>query len=311
MRGLYIFTFKGIPVGANPMYLLLMLFLGYGTGSWSSGLIFALCATVALLVHEFGHALVAKRYDLAPQVMLHGFGGLTFHQQPKTNAQDLRITAAGPALSLLLGAIFLALSFAIPPEWLAQRQNLQELLSYSIWVNLGWGIFNLIPVIPMDGGKLLLALLKIKLSERKAQITSGIVSLVFGAAALIAAAYFKSIFMIFIIAFMVMMNINTLRALFSKKSANSPNAQADIIYEQARVLARNHEWQKLETIAQQMKRVASGSDQIGRAYELLVIANTNLKNYEEALDYARFAPPTEAVKQATLRCQYMLQNIDN
>ncbi|MFA5623736.1 MAG: M50 family metallopeptidase [Bradymonadales bacterium] len=315
MKAIFLFSFKDIPVGVNPMYLLLMLFLGYSTGSWTNGLIFALCATVALLFHEFGHALFAKRYGLEPKVLLHGFGGLTLHEFPKSNGQDFRITLAGPLTSLLLGAVFLGITMGInlglSPEWLEQRQNLLHLLNYSLWVNFGWGIFNLIPILPMDGGKLLHSGLKFKFSERRSQIVATIVSLVFGIAALVVAAIFKMLFMIIIIAFMVMMNINTLRAIFGKDSPNTTSREAEILYEQARVLARAHEWEQLELTAQQMKRAALGEDQVKRAYELLVIANTNMKRYEEALDYARFALQSDAVKQAVQRCETMLRNVDN
>ena len=85
MNAFYLFSIRNIPVYVQPWYLLLLAFFGMRSDI-TSGLIFAACVTVSLLVHEFGHALVAARYRLNPTVILHGWGGLCAHERAEKDS---------------------------------------------------------------------------------------------------------------------------------------------------------------------------------------------------------------------------------
>ncbi len=106
---------------------------------------------VSVLFHELGHALVALRFGYRPQIELLWSGGLT---HPNATApipwlKDIALTLAGPVFGLILGGVaFLAATWLQPPG------TMGELLSTLISVNLYWSIFNLLPVLPMDGGRI-------------------------------------------------------------------------------------------------------------------------------------------------------------
>src|SRR5688572_6731933 len=149
MGGFHLFTLADIPVRLSPWYLFLLAFWVFPDPA--SGLLFALCVTLSLLAHEFGHAFVARHYKLQPEVLLHGFGGRTAHQRARTDRQDALIIAAGPTAGLLLGAACLVARELFPIE----SRALYTLLTELIYINFFWSIFNLLPLWPMDGGQLL------------------------------------------------------------------------------------------------------------------------------------------------------------
>src|SRR3954447_19313818 len=103
MSGFRAFTLANVPVWVSPWHVLFLVYLAWGTGR--PGLIFSVCVAFSVLVHEFGHALVAKIFRLSPQILLTGFGGLTGHERAQRDRDDALIIAAGPAASLLLWAV--------------------------------------------------------------------------------------------------------------------------------------------------------------------------------------------------------------
>ena len=156
MNGIYLFKFREIPVFVSGWYLLLMAyFFLIGNQSMADGFIFAGVATVSLLVHEFGHGLMAKRFHLEPRILLHGWGGLCAHRPARRDRDDILIVGAGPSAGLLLGLVALGVRMAIEyqlPGWLAQRPYLETTLFYFIagqlflehpqphsYVAIGWG----------------------------------------------------------------------------------------------------------------------------------------------------------------------------
>lgn len=312
MPAIYLFTLNGIKVSFQPLFLLLIAVLSFNMGDLGSSLIFAACAIFAILAHEFGHALMAKRYGLGAEVILTTWGGVTMHAPPKNDAQDVRVTAAGPAVGLVIGLTFYLLILAM--GWLnlgptlAKAPYLLTFLIYMMWINLVWSIFNLLPVMPMDGGKLTAIFLKRRFKPDLATKISAILSFSFTLAILVYALFSHSTFMIVIALFLLMGNFGTLRAVMASSKAKKPktaNLQAEGIYERGLLAARAHRWQELETLGHQMKQAANTKDQLERAYEFLTIASTNLFKYDEALEYAHRAPQTDAVKQAIARCHRM------
>lgn len=312
MPAIYLFTLNGIRVSFQPLFLLLIAVLSFNMADLASSLIFAACAIFAILAHEFGHAIMAKRYGLGAEVILTTWGGVTMHAPPKNDTQDIRVTAAGPAIGLVIGLSFylltLALGWANLGPMLAKAPYLLTFLKYMMWINIVWSIFNLLPVMPMDGGKLTAIFLKRWLKPDMAAKVSAILSFSFALAILAYALFSRSPFMIVIALFLIMGNFGTLRSVLASDKAKKPktaNLQAEGIYERGLLAARDHRWQELETLGHQMKQAANTKDQIERAYEFLTIATTNLFKYDEALEYAKRAPQTDAVKQAIARCQRM------
>lgn len=321
MQGFHLFTFKDIPVSVQPMFFLLLLILTFNMDDIGAMVVFALCAFIGILFHEFGHALVARHYGLTPAIILNGLGGVTTRARSARPSQDFRITFMGPLTNLILAAVFfgirrlcfyllsLGYGFAI-----LQIPYVDAFLFYMMMVNLVWGVFNLLPVLPMDGGKVTQHLLHKFFKERVAETISVVVSFIFAVAILVLSIINKNIFMIMIGGYFVLINCGYARELWQKYKGGSSQPkmkmlgiQAEGIYERGLVAARNHDWKNLEVLGHQMKKAANNAEQQARAYEFLVLACTNLAKYDEALLYVPHARQSDAVKQAATRCRNMIR----
>jgi Zn-dependent protease len=148
----------GFPVEINLSFILLLaaVLLGYGGfASPGRGLLVVGLAFGSVLLHELGHALVARRYGVhVSGIELSFFGGAAkMVQMPRSADHEIAIAAAGPAVSLMLAGAGLGLGGLFPMSWLG-------LLLVAIGkINLWIAAFNLIPALPMDGGRILRAVL--------------------------------------------------------------------------------------------------------------------------------------------------------
>jgi len=167
----------GIPTKVEASFFVLSFFLAASRGS-SLPLLFEwlLVVFVSVLLHELGHALVGCKFGLAPSIKLYSMGGLTSWDSEVnlTPPKHLLVSLAGPAAGLLFGGII----FVARPTVLGPNPSplLAALYSDLLWVNIGWGIFNLLPMLPLDGGHVLLTLEE-WISKRKTKLISHLVSL--------------------------------------------------------------------------------------------------------------------------------------
>lgn len=311
MQPIHLFTFKDIPVSLNPMFLLLLLILSYGAGTIGAMIVFCICAAIGILVHEFGHALMARKYRLNPKIILTGFGGVTQQSRSAGPKQEFLITLMGPLTNLILGGICFAV-LAYLGNYIIQVPYLQTFVYWLMVINIFWGIFNLLPAKPMDGYKVCSYLIGKVLKQDKLQIVMTIVSVIFVLGILAWSIYHRNTFMIIMSFFFIMANLGDVKLLFSKsgqKQQKMLSIQAEALYEKGLVASRQHDWQTLEMVGHQMKKVAEGKEQIGRAYELLTIACTNLGKYDEALKYSEHARQSDPVKKAVRRCEHELEDL--
>jgi len=104
---------------------------------------------VSLKKKELGHAW-ARKWFRAPwsEITLYGFGGLCSGPGKFTRWESVGIAAAGPAASLTLGGLVWLLLFTpgIRDPWTG------FFIGRMLWVNVGWAVFNLLPILPLDGG---------------------------------------------------------------------------------------------------------------------------------------------------------------
>ena len=170
------FNILNVPVRVHPFFWLLTAMLGMNN-SGRGIIIWIAVVFVSILVHELGHALVIRYFGWAPRIVLHSFGGLAIYdpnfspfqsgRRPRrTHATQILISLAGPFAGFLLAAIVIAIllagSFplAIPFVGLISKgerrlPNLDVALLVSdlLYVNICWGILNLLPIYPLDGGQ--------------------------------------------------------------------------------------------------------------------------------------------------------------
>jgi stage IV sporulation protein FB len=154
----------GFPVEINLSFLLLLALVYVAFGG-VAGVVVVGLAFGSVLLHELGHAVVARRLGVhVAGIELSFLGGAArMAQMPRNPDHEIAIAAAGPAVSLVLGGLGLALGSLIHIP----------LFGYSLFatigtINLGLAAFNLIPALPMDGGRILRALLARKLSYVRA-----------------------------------------------------------------------------------------------------------------------------------------------
>jgi len=113
----------------------------------------------SVLAHELSHSLVARRDGLAVEgITLFAFGGIArLAEEPRSARQEFRMAAAGPACSLLLGALLIGLLAVANPARYDSPPH--ALIAYLAAVNIAIGLFNLVPGFPLDGGRMFRALL--------------------------------------------------------------------------------------------------------------------------------------------------------
>jgi Zn-dependent protease len=143
----------GIPVTVQPFFLLVIGFLGYNRNLPLEFLVeWIIVVFISILAHEFGHALTVRAFGMSPQILIYGFGGLTSWTDDKglSPPKHIAISLAGPFAGFLFGGAVYLSERNLPDLFASPlgSQTYQDLL----WVNFGWGIFNLLPVLPLDGG---------------------------------------------------------------------------------------------------------------------------------------------------------------
>jgi len=129
---------------------------GLSSGTyWWMGIISALLLFASVLVHELAHALVARRYGVRTRsITLFMFGGVAqIAAEPPTADAELAIAAAGPAMSYVLAGLFWVLDRAV------SGTALGAIIGYLAFINAILATFNLIPGFPLDGGRVLRAML--------------------------------------------------------------------------------------------------------------------------------------------------------
>jgi stage IV sporulation protein FB len=214
------FSVLGFPVRVHPLFWLMALIVGFGfSDGVGIGLIFGVGVVfVSILVHELGHAIMFRRYGSDCHIVLHGFGGLAIPGQEEgpsswgfnskwsqsrqpTLQEQIVISFAGPAAGFILAGLTIVAvqvtgghfdierQFGIPyPQpalagALADNMHLFLLVRALLYVNIWWGVMNLLPVYPLDGGQIAMSMLVLQDPWRGAEkalwistVTGGIVA---------------------------------------------------------------------------------------------------------------------------------------
>lgn len=155
------FRIFGIPVIVQPWFWVTMVFIGGGLSAKNSQdffevLMFVIAGFISILVHELGHALTIRKFGQPTAITLVAFGGFASYPEDAFNRkQSFLVTAAGPALQILLGLfVFLLLNIVPVPEY----SLLSHLMRACMIVSIFWAVFNCLPIYPMDGGQMFAAI---------------------------------------------------------------------------------------------------------------------------------------------------------
>ena len=238
------FRLLDIPVRVHPLFWLTSAVLGWQENNLPGVLIWIVCVFVSIIVHEFGHGLMARRFHGSPSVVLYGMGGLCYSQGERTPWERLAVILAGPGAGFVLCALVLLGTSAVfgltGSEHLAVVMRLagiggspQQLMSgisklpsdtaleiYTnlVWINLMWGLVNLLPIWPLDGGQatqVVLSMVDRKQGSRRAHVVSLLTA---GILAVLAAARGSDFFLTIFFGMFAFINFQVLQSLHQAQS---------------------------------------------------------------------------------------------
>ncbi len=196
-----LFRVRGIQLAVHFSFFILLAFVaqeGWEDGDWA-GLGWNVATLLAfftcVVLHEFGHSFTAIRFGVGVRrILLMPIGGMAeFDSIPRQPSRELLITLAGPAVNFGIAAVLWVI-VGLPAGWRhgglefpATAAGFAQLLLY--W-NLLMGCFNLVPVFPMDGGRIFRALLATRLRYLRATFVAATVGKVLAVVAALIALYF-------------------------------------------------------------------------------------------------------------------------
>ncbi len=305
MSGLHVFTLLGVPVYISIWFVVIVAYWGLSAGDLASGLTWGAIITVSILVHEFGHAMVARHYGLQPRVLLHGWGGLCAHERAEKDRHDAFIIAAGPAAGLLLGAVAWgvrasgALTGLEPVRWLV----VDHVFRTVVWVNIFWSLVNLLPLWPLDGGQLFRLGIVRWLGGARGERVAHWAGVAVGVGAAVAAkTLMNSTFIMVGGLFLAWMNYEQIRRGGVSGTVRPQYRYARSLFEQAQAAYDGANFREAARLCHQIRSLASLSDEIMLAtWELLALSTAHTDEPELALRYADRARPGPAVHLARAR----------
>jgi Zn-dependent protease/CBS domain-containing protein len=159
----------GIPIVVSPTWFLIAAFITYyfgqeisdaDFGNWRYGIGFgfAVLLYLSVLLHELAHSVVAKGFGLpVRRIVIYFLGGVSeIEKEPDTPGREFAVAIAGPALSFALGGIFFGFWKLMDHPTSSVAFAACQYLITAMWVsNLVVGVFNMLPGLPLDGGRVL------------------------------------------------------------------------------------------------------------------------------------------------------------
>ncbi len=163
----------GIPIGIQPLWLVIVALITWSLGAayypeqvagiapvaaYGLGLLSALLLFASILLHELGHAIIARRHGVEiEEIDLWLLGGVArMSGHPRAAADELRFALAGPAVTLAITCFFGVVALALPSS---AAPALSALVAYQLLINAVILGFNLLPAFPLDGGRVARALI--------------------------------------------------------------------------------------------------------------------------------------------------------
>jgi hypothetical protein len=303
--GFYFFTLRDIDVAISPWYLILMAFIMFSPAFMSEtmfaegalhGIVFAVAVTLSLLVHEFGHGFVSQYYSLSPSILLHGFGGLCSHRPAQSDADDARILFAGPLAGLIFGAVAVAVQMYVAP--LVPGKWFFVFVQDLVFINIAWSLINLLlPLYPLDGGKLFHLLLRRFTDADSAQRSTLNVSIVFAAIAVGVGLLLMGSLFIALLGFFILWGnwqlLNSGQKLIQRSSGREETSEFhEDMLERISDHAERDDWQEAYRLCHQLRSTGgtlptSVRDEV---FAFLALSSAQTGHLDEAEGYFRRAP---------------------
>jgi Zn-dependent protease/CBS domain-containing protein len=210
---------SGIDIKVHASFLLVVVYFAAMFGS-PHGLLGAAFGTAVVLtlfacvvLHELGHSLVAQRFGVSVrEIILLPIGGLArLGREPSRPFDELVIAVAGPLVNVVIAVALMGVAIALyGPSMLFSRQffdsalgppSFTGLLSSLLWANVALAVFNMIPALPMDGGRVFRALLAMVVGKPKATRIAATVGQLLAAGLAVIGIYVGNLILALIAAF--------------------------------------------------------------------------------------------------------------
>jgi Zn-dependent protease/predicted transcriptional regulator len=178
---------RGIDIKVHATFFLILIF---GALQWAGsvpnsplegalfGVVLMILLFACVTLHELGHSIAAQRFDIpVREIVLFPLGGVAFiARNPEKPLQELLIAAAGPAVNVVIAAVLFVVTGGIGVDFMNTRAVLEALrepsfatmLVWLLFLNISLVFFNLIPAFPLDGGRMLRAVLAMGLGNARA-----------------------------------------------------------------------------------------------------------------------------------------------
>ena len=191
------FRLFGIPIRIHPLFWLIMVLLSGQPESLMAAGVFVACAAVSIIVHELGHGLMGRLMGYPPRgIVLYAMGGYCeFSGQRQEPWRRLLILLAGPGAGFMIVILSMLLTtdLILPADSFSNSEVYWRAVNDLFWINLIWGILNLLPIWPLDGGQVAgvaLGLLNPSQGERWGHV----ISLLFAGCVAVLAAVWEQLF---------------------------------------------------------------------------------------------------------------------
>lgn len=167
------FSIFGFDVRVHPLFWVIGILLGYSAGSLERIAIWIIVLFVSILIHELGHSFMMRRYGIDSFIILYHLGGLAVPRSARraqlTWVENILISLAGPFAGFLFAGVTVGIVYAsgglvlvdwlfgfipIPVAFMPLGGSLaNSAVAIILWINTFWGLINLLPVFPLDGGR--------------------------------------------------------------------------------------------------------------------------------------------------------------
>ncbi len=145
-----------IPIRVHPTFWLGMLLFGWNPDHPEIMFIWVVCGFFSILIHELGHALTAETFGWPTQILLYFGGGLAMSARYHNNSlgRSIAVSIMGPGAGFLFLVVIMIVEQVLDINQLLINDYRFYAFAFLKFMNLWWGLLNLLPILPLDGGQI-------------------------------------------------------------------------------------------------------------------------------------------------------------